>query len=37
MNRTHLSFLIALLAFTLKLSAQNTPPVVTSQIADFTE
>jgi cyclophilin family peptidyl-prolyl cis-trans isomerase len=37
MNRTHLSFLIALLAFTLKLSAQNTPPVVTNQITDFTE
>jgi len=37
MNRTHLSILAAALAFALPARAQNTPPVVTSQIADFTE
>jgi len=37
MNRTHLSILGALLAFALPAPAQNTPPVVTNQIADFTE
>jgi cyclophilin family peptidyl-prolyl cis-trans isomerase len=37
MNRTHLSLPAALLAFALTATAQNTPPVVTSQIADFTE
>ncbi len=37
MNRTHFSILAALLAVALPAQAQNTPPVVTSQIADFTE
>src|SRR6266446_7239385 len=37
MNRIHLSISVALLAFALTARAQNTPPVVTSQIADFTE
>jgi cyclophilin family peptidyl-prolyl cis-trans isomerase len=37
MNRTHLSIPAALLAFVLTAAAQNTPPVVTNQIADFTE
>ena len=37
MNRTHLSILGALLTFALPAPAQNTPPVVTNQIADFTE
>jgi len=37
MIRTHLSISVALLAFALTAAAQNTPPVVTSQIADFTE
>lgn len=37
MNRTHLSILAALLAFAPLAPAQNTPPVVTNQIADFTE
>jgi cyclophilin family peptidyl-prolyl cis-trans isomerase len=37
MIRTHLSIPAALLAFALTAAAQNTPPVVTSQIADFTE
>jgi cyclophilin family peptidyl-prolyl cis-trans isomerase len=37
MNRTHLSILTALLAFALPALAQNTSPVVTNQIADFTE
>lgn len=37
MNRTHLSIPAALLAFALTATAQNTPPVVTSQIANFTE
>jgi cyclophilin family peptidyl-prolyl cis-trans isomerase len=37
MNRTHLSIPAALLAFALTAAAQNTPPVVTNQIADFTE
>jgi cyclophilin family peptidyl-prolyl cis-trans isomerase len=37
MNRTHLSIPAALLAFALTATAQNTPPVVTNQIADFTE
>ena len=37
MNRTHLSILAALLTFALPALAQNTPPVVTNQIADFTE
>jgi cyclophilin family peptidyl-prolyl cis-trans isomerase len=37
MNRTHLSIVVALLAFALPARAQNTPPVVTNQIADFTE
>jgi cyclophilin family peptidyl-prolyl cis-trans isomerase len=37
MNRTHLSILAALLAFALPALAQNTPPVITNQIADFTE
>ena len=37
MNRTHLSIPAALLAFALQATAQNTPPVVTNQIADFTE
>jgi cyclophilin family peptidyl-prolyl cis-trans isomerase len=37
MNRTHLSILAALLASASLSPAQNTPPVVTNQIADFTE
>jgi len=37
MNRTHLSILAALLAFASLAPAQNTPPVITNQIADFTE
>ena len=37
MNRTHLSILAALLTSALPALAQNTPPVVTNQIADFTE
>jgi hypothetical protein len=37
MNRTHLSIFAALLAFALPAPAQNLPPVVTNQIADFTE
>jgi cyclophilin family peptidyl-prolyl cis-trans isomerase len=37
MNRTFLSIPAALLAFALTAPAQNTPPVVTNQIADFTE
>lgn len=36
MNRIHLSLAAALLVFAISASAQNTPPVVTSQIADFT-
>lgn len=37
MNRTHLVIAAAILGATLAVSAQNTPPVVTGQIADFTE
>ena len=37
MNRIHLTISVALLAFALTARAQNTPPVVTGQIADFTE
>jgi cyclophilin family peptidyl-prolyl cis-trans isomerase len=37
MNRIHLSISAALLASALTALAQNTPPVVTSQIANFTE
>src|SRR2546423_7648974 len=37
MNRIHLSIPAALLAFALQATAQNTPPVVTNQIADFAE
>ncbi|MEY2557835.1 MAG: hypothetical protein QOE34_1260 [Verrucomicrobiota bacterium] len=37
MNRAHLSIFAALVAGSLTATAQNTPPVVTSQIADFTE
>ena len=37
MNRTRLLLTTALGAFTLTAVAQNMPPVVTSQIADFTE
>ena len=37
MNRTHLALAAAILGAALGASAQNTPPVVTSQIADFTE
>jgi cyclophilin family peptidyl-prolyl cis-trans isomerase len=37
MNRTHLSIASALLASALTAAAQNLPPIVTSQIADFTE
>ena len=37
MNRNYLSISAALLAFALTATAQNTPPVVTNQIADFTE
>jgi cyclophilin family peptidyl-prolyl cis-trans isomerase len=36
MNRIHLSLAAALLVFTVSATAQNTPPVVTNQIADFT-
>lgn len=36
MIRTHLSIPVALLAFALTATAQNTPPVVTNQIANFT-
>lgn len=37
MNRTRLLLACALGAFTISASAQNMPPVVTSQIANFTE
>src|SRR5438045_5178003 len=37
MNRIHLSIFLAVLATGSTAFAQNTPPVVTSQIADFTE
>lgn len=37
MNRIPLLFACALGALTLSAAAQNTPPVVASQIADFTE
>jgi cyclophilin family peptidyl-prolyl cis-trans isomerase len=37
MNRIRLLLAAALGAFTLTAAAQNVPPVVTSQIADFTE
>jgi cyclophilin family peptidyl-prolyl cis-trans isomerase len=37
MNRNYLSISAALLAFPFTATAQNTPPVVTNQIADFTE
>ena len=37
MNRIHLSISAALLAFGLDAIAQNAPPIVTNQIADFTE
>jgi cyclophilin family peptidyl-prolyl cis-trans isomerase len=37
MNRIRLSISAALLASTMTALAQNTPPAVTSQIADFTE
>jgi cyclophilin family peptidyl-prolyl cis-trans isomerase len=37
MNRIHLSISAALLASAFTALAQNTPPVVSSQIADFTE
>jgi cyclophilin family peptidyl-prolyl cis-trans isomerase len=37
MNRTRLLISAVLLAFALTATAQNTPPVVTSQIANFTE
>jgi peptidyl-prolyl cis-trans isomerase A (cyclophilin A) len=37
MNRTRLLLASALGAFTLSAAAQNMPPVVTSQIANFTE
>jgi len=37
MNRTPLSIPAALLAFALTATAQNTPPVVSNQIANFTE
>lgn len=36
MKRSYLSIPVALLAFALQAAAQNTPPVVTNQIADFT-
>jgi cyclophilin family peptidyl-prolyl cis-trans isomerase len=36
MNRTHLATAAALLACALPAGAQNTPPVVTNPIADFT-
>ena len=37
MNRTNLSTLAGLLASVLTATAQNTPPVVTNPISDFTE
>src|SRR5438552_3107280 len=37
MNRIHLSISAALLAIASQATGQNTPPVVTNQIADFTE
>jgi peptidyl-prolyl cis-trans isomerase A (cyclophilin A) len=37
MNRNYLTIFAALLAFAFTATAQNTPPVVTNQIADFTE
>src|SRR5467141_2631651 len=37
MNRIRLLLAGALGAFTLSVAAQNVPPVVTNQIADFTE
>jgi cyclophilin family peptidyl-prolyl cis-trans isomerase len=37
MNRNYLSIFAALLAFAFTAAAQNTPPVVTNQIADSTE
>jgi cyclophilin family peptidyl-prolyl cis-trans isomerase len=37
MNRTHLSIFAALVACSLTATAQNTPPVATGQIGDFTE
>jgi len=37
MNRTKLVIVAVLGAFTLTATAQNTPPVVTNQISDFTE
>jgi len=37
MNRTLLAIAAAILGASLGASAQNTPPVVSSQIADFTE
>lgn len=37
MNGNYLSIFAALLAFAFTATAQNTPPVVTNQIADFTE
>lgn len=37
MNRTLLAIPAALVALALTASAQNTPPIVTNQIADFTE
>jgi len=37
MNRTRLLIPAVLLAFALTATAQNTPPVVTSQIGNFTE
>ncbi len=36
MNRIYLSISAALLVFAVSATAQNTPPVVTNQIADFT-
>ena len=36
MNRTHLAITAALLTGALTAGAQNTPPVVTNPIADFT-
>ena len=37
MNRIHLSIFVATLATAFTTLAQNTPPVVSSQIANFTE
>lgn len=37
MNRTHLTLFAALFVSGLTATAQNTPPVVTNPIADFTE